>query len=468
MVAPGPIEPGIQADLVVLDAPSFARAVVDHAEKIAVFKQGRLVHQAARHSETVAVRGPQRLVVRGATLLRRAGRHDIVAVDGVVREIAPQAGSVDGTEIVAAGRLVTPAFVDAHLHVDKAFVMDSCQLGEANLSVAAAVEAMRVVKARYTADDLLSRGRHTLARALRHGTTAIRAQCDVDPVVGLLALDALVALRREFADRLDLQIVAFPQEGLLGGPEAVDVMRQAFKAGADLVGGGPLDADYRGHIAQVFALAREFGVPVDIHADLGIDRLRPPSEWEAPLVAAHARATGLAGRVAIGHFAASSALTRQQIRELAAVLAGAGVHVAALTASELYRQGMDDPVNSRRGVPRVVDLLDAGVNVVFASNNIRDAFVTFGNADMLEQALLGATATHLDDPDTALEMVTSRAAALLGLTGRDAVAVGKQADLVVLDARSAAEAIGDQAEKLFVIRRGQIIATNRVEGASDP
>jgi cytosine deaminase len=468
MVAPGPIEPGIQADLVVLDAPSFARAVVDHAEKIAVFKQGRLVHQAARHSETVAVRGPQRLVVRGATLLRRAGRHDIVAVDGVVREIAPQAGSVDGTEIVAAGRLVTPAFVDAHLHVDKAFVMDSCQLGEANLSVAAAVEAMRVVKARYTADDLLSRGRHTLARALRHGTTAIRAQCDVDPVIGLLALDALVALRREFADRLDLQIVAFPQEGLLGGPEAVDVMRQAFKAGADLVGGGPLDADYRAHIAQAFALAREFGVPVDIHADLGIDRLRPPSEWEAPLVAAHARATGLAGRVAIGHFAASSALTLQQIRELAAVLAGAGVHVAALTASELYRQGMDDPVNSRRGVPRVVDLLDAGVNVVFASNNIRDAFVTFGNADMLEQALLGATATHLDDPDTALEMVTSRAAALLGLTGRDAVAVGKQADLVVLDARSAAEAIGDQAEKLFVIRRGQIIATNRVEGASDP
>jgi cytosine deaminase len=105
---------------------------------------------------------------------------------------------------------------------------------------------------------------------------------------------------------------------------------------------------------------------------------------------------------------------------------------------------------------------------VFASNNIRDAFVTFGNADMLEQALLGATATHLDDPDTALEMVTSRAAALLGLTGRDAVAVGKQADLVVLDARSAAEAISDQAEKLFVIRRGQIIATNRVEGASDP
>ncbi|MGH7311495.1 MAG: amidohydrolase family protein, partial [Candidatus Rokuibacteriota bacterium] len=354
MVAPSSIAPGADADLVVVDAPSFARAVVDHAEKIAVFQQGRLVHQAARHSETVAVRAPGRLVIRGATLLRRVGRHDVVAVDGVVREIAPQAGLVDGAEIAADGRLVVPAFVDAHLHVDKAFVMDSCQLGEASLSVAAAVEAMRTVKARYTADDLLSRGRLTLARALRHGTTAIRAQCDVDPLIGLLALDVLVTLRREFADRLDLQIVAFPQEGLLGGAPAVDVMRQALKAGADLVGGGPLDVDYRAHIAQAFALAREFGVSVDIHADLGIDRLRSPSEWEAPLVAAHARAAGLAGRVAIGHFAATSALTRAQMRPLAALLSDAGVHVAALTASELYRQGMDDPVNSRRGVARVV------------------------------------------------------------------------------------------------------------------
>ncbi len=467
MVAPGVIAPGADADLVVVDAPSFARAVVDHAEKIAVFHQGRLVHQATRHGETVAIRAPARLVIRGATLLRRAGRHDVVAVDGVVREIAPQAGSVDGTEIAAAGRLVLPAFVDAHLHVDKAFVMDACSLGETNLSVAAAVAAMRTIKARYTADDLLTRGRLTLARAVRHGTTAIRAQCDVDPVIGLLALEALVALRREFADRLDLQIVAFPQEGLRAASAAVDVMRQALKAGADLVGGGPLDADHRAHIAQVFALAREFGVAVDIHADLGIDRLRPPSEWEAPLVAAHARTAGLAGRVAIGHFAASSALTQAQVRALAALLSDAGVHVAALSASELYRQGMDDAVNSRRGVPRVVDLLDAGVNVVFASNNLRDAFVTFGNADMLEQALLGATATHLDDLDTALDMVTSRPAALMGLTGRDALAVGKQADLVVLDAQSAAEAVGDQAEKLFVIRRGQVIATNRIAAGSD-
>jgi cytosine deaminase len=240
----------------------------------------------------------------------------------------------------------------------------------------------------------------------------------------------------------------------------VELMRRAVRAGADVIGGGPLDDDYRAHIAQGFELARELGVPVDIHADLPIDRLRPLPEWEAPLIAAHARASGLAGRVAIGHFASSSALTAEQTRVIAAGLAEAGVHLAALPASEMYRQGLSDPVNSRRGVPRVRELLDAGVNVAFASNNIRDAFVTFGDADMLEQALLGALAAHLDDWDTVLDMVTSRPAALMGLAHRNGVEIGMDADLVLLDARSAEEAIGAQVEKLYVIRRGRIVVRN--------
>jgi cytosine deaminase len=463
LIAPGAIEAGAPADLVVLEAPTFARAVVDHADKAFVFRAGSLVHRAARVSEPVRVQTPERLVIRQATLPRRGGRYDIAMQDGVIREIASRIDGAAGAEIMADGRLVVPAFVDAHLHVDKTFVMDGLALGPSNLTLPEAVAAMGRAKAAYTPDDLVRRGRLTLGRALRHGTTAIRAQCDVDPIIGLMALEALVALRREFADRLDLQIVAFPQEGLVGNPEALDLMRRALAAGADAVGGGPLDGDYQLHIAQVFALAQEAGVPVDIHADLAIDHLRPLPEWEAPLVAAHARQAGLVGRVAIGHFASSSALTTEEVSVLATLLAEAGVSVAALPASEMYRQGLADPVNSRRGVPRVGDLLEAGVNVVFASNNIRDAFVTFGNADMLEQARLGAIAAFLDDMDTVLELVTSRPARLMGLTARDAVAVGKHADLVVLDARTAAEAVGDQVEKLEVIRRGRVVVHNRVE-----
>lgn len=463
LIAPGAIEVGAPADLVVLEAPTFAQSVVDHAEKAFVFRAGSLVHRAARTSEHVQVQAPERLVIRQASLPRRSGRHDVLLQDGIIREIAPRIDASAGAGIDADGRLVIPAFVDAHLHVDKTFVMDGLGLGPDNLTVPEAVAAMGRAKAAYTPDDLVRRGRLTLDRALRHGTTAIRAQCDVDPIIGLMALEALVALRREFADRLDLQIVAFPQEGLVGNAAALDLMRRALAAGADAVGGGPLDGDYQLHIAQVFALALEAGVPVDIHADLALDHLRPLHEWEAPLVAAHATQAGLTGRVAIGHFAASSTLTADELAVIAALLAEAGVSVAALPASEMYRQGMADPVNSRRGVPRVADLLAAGVNVVFASNNIRDAFVTFGNADMLEQALLGATAAFLDNMDTALEMVTSRPARLMGLTARDAVAVGKQADLVVLDARTTAEAVGDQVEKLHIIRRGRVVARNRVE-----
>ncbi|MBI2155706.1 MAG: amidohydrolase family protein [Candidatus Rokubacteria bacterium] len=492
LTGPTRVEPGAPADLVVLDAPTFAEAVVDHAEKLAVFKDGRLVSENHRTSERAApveLRERAALTIRGAALARRPGRHDVVVVDGIIRNVAPtgvgrlgatgasirpptaQTGRADPVTIEADGRLLTPAFIDAHLHVDKTFVMDRAGLGVGNLAVAEAVSAMRAIKAGYTRDDLLARGRLTLERALRHGTTAIRAQCDVDPIIGLLALEALVTLKREWAPLVDVQIVAFPQEGLVSNPRAIELMREALRQGADLVGGGPLDADHRAHIAEGFRLAVEAGAGVDIHADLSIDDLRAPVEWEAPLIAQHARAVGLGGRVAIGHFASSSALTAEALAPIAEALAEAGVSVAALPASELYRQGMADAVNSRRGIPRVRDLLAAGVNVVFASNNIRDAFVTFGAADMLEQAWLGALTAHLDTLDdlaTALDMVTARPAALMGLRDRGAVEVGKQADLVLLDAASPAEALADQVEKLYVIRRGRIVVRNtRTHHATD-
>lgn len=468
LVAPGRLADGATADLVVLEAPSFAQAVVDHAEKSLVIAAGQPVHHAVRVPAQVSTSGVTRLLIRRATLARRAGEVDVLIEDGSIRAVAPRIHAPDAATLDAQGRLLVPAFVDAHLHLDKTFVMQGLRLGEQILTVGEAIDAMHRAKLAYTPEDLLARGRLTLTRALRHGTTAIRAQCDVDPIVGLMALETLVTLRREFAGRLDLQIVAFPQEGLVGKPQAIALMRAALKAGADVVGGGPLDPDYRAHIEQVFALAREFGAPVDIHADLPLAGLRPLVQWEAPLIAQLTQQYGLAGRVAIGHFAASSTLRSAELRALAKQLAQAGVSVAALPASEMYRQGLADAVNSRRGVPRVRDLLEAGTNVVFASNNLRDAFVTFGNADMLEQALLGATACQLDDLDTVLDMVTTRAARMMALPGRAAVAPGQQADLVLLDADSAAAAIGDQAEKLAVIRRGRIIGGHRLQCGALP
>src|SRR5262249_11042690 len=282
-------------------------------------------------------------------------------------------------------RLVAPAFVEAHLHVDKALVMDGLRLGETNLTVAEAVAAMRGAKADYTRERLLARGRRGLEGAFRHGVTPLPAHCHPDPLLGRLALEAMVALRREWADRVDLQIVACPQEGLVGEAETARLMREALKHGAEAAGGGPLDPDYRAHVGQVFALAREAGAGVDLHADLGIDGLRPPAEWEAVLVAELTRAAGLQGPEAIGHFAAAGAGAGEWGGPWPGGLAEAGVSVAALPASELYRQGLADPVNSRRGMTRIRELLAAGVNVVIASNNVRDAFVTFGNADLLEQ-----------------------------------------------------------------------------------
>ncbi len=402
------------------------------------------------------------LVLRNARTLGNPTPGDVGVGAGRLAALAPRLADRGAAEVDADGRLLIPGFVDAHIHVDKALVADQLEFPEGNLAVGDAVAAMGRLKRAYTPETLYARGRRLLAMAVRHGVTAIRTQCDVDPICGLMPLEVLCRLREEFAPCLTMQIVAFPQEGLLRGPGTVDLIRQALRRGADCPGGGPLDADVKAHIDQVFALAREFGTPVDLHTDLGTDNLRPVPEWECVYAAGKAIEAGLGGRVCVHHLAALGAVTPEEAEPALTALARAGVSVNALPASEMYRQGMRDPVNARRGMTRVKDLLAAGVNVCFASNNVRDAFVTFGCEDLLEQAWFGAQAAHLAaeaELATALEMVTTRPARAIGLA-EYGVALGAQADLVLLDAETPADAVRRQAEKLYVWKRGRLVARN--------
>ena len=402
------------------------------------------------------------LIIRNARTQSSPATQDVGVTAGRIAALAPRLADRGAAEVDADGRLLIPGFVDAHIHVDKALVADQLEFPEGNLAVNDAVEAMGRLKRAYTPETVYARGRRLLAMAVRHGVSAIRTQCDVDPICGLMPLEVLCRLREEFAPCLTMQIVAFPQEGLLREPGTVDLIRQALRRGADCPGGGPLDADFKAHIDQVFALAREFGTPVDLHADLGIDTLRPVPEWECVYAAGKAIEAGLEGRVCVHHLAALGAVTAEEAQPALAALARAGVSVNAVPASEMYRQGMRDPANARRGMTRVKDLLAAGVNVCFASNNVRDAFVTFGCGDLLEQAWFGAQAAHLAteaELATALEMVTARPARAIGLS-EYGVAVGAHADLVLLDAEAPADAVRRQAEKRYVWKAGRLVARN--------
>ena len=226
----------------------------------------------------------------------------------------------------------------------------------------------------------------------------------------------LLGLRESHADLVDLQVVAFPQEGILQSPGTEDLLVEGLRAGADVVGGcSYMEAtpeECRDHVDRVFALAERFGVPVDLHADFA-DDTSDPRYALAGYIADRTRAHGMAGRVTVGHMTSLASLGADARKRTVADLADAGVAVVVLPATDVHLGGRSDDANVRRGIAPVRDLLDAGVRTGLSSNNIRNGFTPFGNADVLEIALFLAQTAHLGGPDdlaTLIRMATDDAA----------------------------------------------------------
>jgi cytosine/creatinine deaminase len=366
------------------------------------------------------------------------------------------------TVIDCAGDAVIPGLIEPHLHLDKA-LLDAEAPSDGTL--AGAIEVTGRLKATFTPESVAERAGRLLEQAVTHGTTVIRAQPDVDPIVGLTGLEAMLALRTEYADLVDLQVVAFPQEGILRSPGTEDLLVEGLRLGADVVGGcsyqeATLD-DCREHVDRVFALAERFGVPVDIHADLADDTSDPRFAL-AGHIADRTRAHGMGGQVTVGHMTSLASLVPDARKRVLGELADAGVAVVVLPMTDMHLGGRDDEVNVRRGIAPVRALLDAGVRTGLSSNNVRNAFTPYGVADVLDVALFLAQTSHLSSPEDlarVIGMVTDDAAAIVGRGGRHGLHVGADADLVVLAAPTATEALLGRAHRRAVIKRGQVVAT---------
>jgi cytosine deaminase len=368
-----------------------------------------------------------------------------------------------GVEIIGGGgRLLAPAFVEAHLHVEKALLLDRLP-GEVG-SVGEAITATAALKRGFTRDDMRERSEAVLRMARRHGTLYARAHVEVDPILGLSAIEVALELRERLAGLMTLQIVAFPQEGIQKAPGTEELLREALALGADALGGVPyVDPDPLAHLDTVFRLALGAGVPLDLHADFADDPPADPPGLTARRAAERALAEGYVGRVVLGHATALGALPPADLLPLAELLARADVSVVALPATDLYLGGRADSHNVRRALAPVQALRQAGVNVAYASNNVRNAFTPFGNADPLEGGLLLMAGGHLasrSDVEAVFEMTTTGAARAIGLTGYG-VSVGDRANLVLLDATSPWEALVSQAEKVLVISNGRVAVENR-------
>ncbi|WP_322880161.1 amidohydrolase family protein [Pandoraea sputorum] len=385
---------------------------------------------------------------------------DIAIKGGRIAAIEPGIDATADEQIDAQGRAAIPGLVEAHLHLDKALLHRRLPARFGTLDEA--IRVTGILKSKQEREDVLERSRQVLDMAVKNGTVAVRAHPDVDLIQGLIGVETLLTLKDEYDSLLDLQIVAFPQEGILKSKGTYELMIDALRMGADVVGGCPYNElnweDTKRHIDIVFELAQRFDAPIDMHADFADDT--SDQRFAAiSYIAQRTIDTGYQGRVSLGHVTSLGALDNDELAPVIEQIRLAGISIVTLPATDLYLGGRKDVQNQRRGLTPVKALHSAGVNVAYSSNNVRNAFTPFGKADMLQIGNLLAHVAQFGVPEhqqAILDMGTHNAARAIGLSHDYGIAVGKQADLIILDTFRVADALLDIPPRLWVIKRGRI------------
>jgi len=402
-----------------------------------------------------ATKPAEPLVLRGGLVGGR--RQDVAIRDGRIERLGAPLDAAGYETLDVTDRLLLPGFVESHIHPDKAFIADRTQGLRAGGPTPQHLVAE--LKKTFTVDDIYARARRVLELAVRHGCTTMRAHVEVDAFVELRGVEAMRRLQADVAGVLDLELIAFAQEGIFHDTVTKDLLREALKAGLRVLGGCPyMDGDQRAHIDWCFETAQEFGVPLDFHADSSDD----PAQLTTDYIAQQTLARAMQGRVTLGHLCMLDVLEPAHRARLIGQIREAGIHVISLPATELHVKARTDTRRTWRGVTRIGELRDAGVNVSISTNNIVNPFTPYGHPDLLRQALVTAMAAHLGNLDQLAwlpELITTNPSRALGLEGYG-LAPGCRADVVVLDARDAAQAITEQAEKLYVLKAGHIVARN--------
>ena len=390
-------------------------------------------------------------ILRNAKVDDTGPLRDIGIEDGRIVAIAPGLAA-SGEEIDVGGRLVTPGFIETHIHLDKSCILDRCKSDRGHLEEA--IEQVAAAKKAFTPEDVYERGAKTLTKSILNGTTHMRTQLEVDPGIGLRGLEGVLKLIDDFKWAIDLEICVFPQEGLLNNPGTDELMVEALRRGARVVGAAPYtDTNPKGQIDRVFEMAREFDVDIDMHLDFGHDT----SSLDLDHVCRLADGYKWGGRVAIGHVTKLSAIESSRFAEVAKRLAGAGVALTVLPSTDLYLMGRHMEHSVMRGVVAAHKLLHHGVNCSLSTNNVLNPFTPFGDCSLIRMANLYANICQVGaraDIIACYEMITARSAKLMRLTDYG-LEVGKSADLVVVDAPDRAAAIAELAQPLFALKRGR-------------
>ncbi len=390
----------------------------------------------------------------GASLLLRNGRPlgrttaDVLVIDGVIAAIGPTLAAPPGTPVEdAAGALVLPGLVEAHTHLDKSLWGMGWRPNDAGPGLLDKIDNERLLKRKLDIDPARQSARQA-AISSANGSTHIRSHVDVDTDHGLWGIEGVMATRDAWREVIDIELVAFPQSGLMRRPGTLELLDAALSAGAEIVGGiDPcgIDRDPKGQLDAVFALCQKHGKPLDIH-------LHEPGEMGAfsmDLIFERTRALGMQGRVVISHAFCLGSPDPALVNPL--VDAIADLDIGIMTTG-----------SASRPVPAVKPLLERGIRVCSGSDGIRDTWGPYGTADMLERAMLVGLRNNFrrdEDVELAFHVCTQGGADIMRITDYG-LAVGRAGDLVVVDGEAITHAVVAHPPRRLVVKRGRVVARN--------
>ncbi len=397
------------------------------------------------------------LIIRNVLIEGDETPLDIGIAEGKIKAIDRHLPGRASEELDGNGCLASPPLVDPHTHLDKAYLLQN-----ANRS-GTLFEAIRIVS-QVTVDSLVSdieeRAEKAIRLAIKNGTSTIRTHVDVTHGFSTVSLERMLRLKEKWSKLVDIQIVPLPMDGLFRIKGSVELLKQAMRMGADVVGGIPAIEETKensqAHVDAVFNIAAEFNCPVDVH----VDETDDPSSRTLEMVANTALAAGWNGRVSAAHVCALAAYDDQYAGKVIQKVAEAGMTIITNPPVNLVLQGRQDRQPVRRGITRVKELLTSGVNVTCGNDNHRDVFFPFGKADMLEVAYVTALAAHMTSEDelkTVMNMPRYNAAKSVGIKDYG-IHVGGRANLIILPVTSMMDALALKPPRRAVIRDGRMIS----------
>lgn len=405
--------------------------------------------------------------INNARLPRRQGLWQIAIAQGKITHIIPQPPTREaGDALDAEGGLVIPPFIEPHIHLDTTQTAGEPAWNQSG-TLFEGIERWAERKALLTHEDVKQRARQTLKWQIANGIQHVRTHIDVsDPT--LTALKAMLEVKKEMAPWVDIQLVAFPQEGILSYPDGEALLEQALQLGADVVGAIPHFEFTREYgvesLHKTFALAQKYQRMVDVHCD----EIDDEQSRFVETVAALAHRENMGARVTASHTTAMHSYNGAYTSRLFRLLKLSGINFVANPLVNIHLQGRFDSYPKRRGITRVKEMLDAGINVCFGHDDVFDPWYPLGTASMLQVLHMGMHVCQLmgyDQLDNGIDLITTNSARTLQLQDYG-VEVGNSASLVILPAESGFDALRRQVPVRYSLRQGRIIAATELAAST--